>query len=207
MRIAVLVLALALITCCFVGTTFAKYTSSATGTSAATVAKWSVTANGTDVAKADTFTFNIIDYVNDDAAATTNADDANVVDELLAPGTGGAFAFALVNNSEVTATVTLTLSDADTNNNSIDIPVVYSADGNTWGDIASISKSVELAAGANETVNVYWKWCIDADEDDAPASQTDVNDTALGVLAADAANEEDRPTVTVTAVINAVQKD
>ena len=44
-------------TMCFVGGTFAKYTSSATGDDSATVAKWSFKVGGTDIATSDTFTF------------------------------------------------------------------------------------------------------------------------------------------------------
>lgn len=53
MRVAGLLLALVLVTSCFVGGTFAKYVTSGTGTDSARVAKFGVeiTANGTMFAK------------------------------------------------------------------------------------------------------------------------------------------------------------
>lgn len=79
MRAALLLLVLTLITSCFVGGTFAKYTTSETGSDIARVAKWGVkiTANGATFAK---------EY---DSSATTktvlSADESKVV----APGTKG----------------------------------------------------------------------------------------------------------------------
>ena len=68
MRAALLLLVLTLITSCFVGGTFAKYTTSATGSDTARVAKWGVKieANGatfTDTYKTDTTGVAIADSV------------------------------------------------------------------------------------------------------------------------------------------------
>ena len=52
-------------TMCFVGGTFAKYTSSATGTDTATVAKWSFKVGETDIATTDTFTFDLFKTIKD----------------------------------------------------------------------------------------------------------------------------------------------
>lgn len=85
MRAAVLMLALVLITSCFVGGTFAKYVTSGKGEDTARVAKFGVTvkASGTTFAK---------EYDKDDETATTitksvisSDDNVNVV----APGTSG----------------------------------------------------------------------------------------------------------------------
>lgn len=42
-------------TMCFVGGTFAKYTSSATGTDNANVAKWDIEVNNNNITTSDTF--------------------------------------------------------------------------------------------------------------------------------------------------------
>ena len=79
MRAALLLLVLTLVTSCFVGGTFAKYTTSAEGSDTARVAKWGVkiTANGATFAK---------EYDSGVATKTVlSADDSKVV----APGTKG----------------------------------------------------------------------------------------------------------------------
>lgn len=85
MRVAGLLLALVLVTSCFVCGTFAKYVTSGTGSDSARVAKFGVeiTANGTMFAK---------EYATDDgtveatiAKSVVSSDDKN----LVAPGTKG----------------------------------------------------------------------------------------------------------------------
>lgn len=62
MRIAAVVLMCTLVTACFASSTFAKYTSQATGSDIVTVAKWDVKVDGE--AFADNMTFNIFDTTN-----------------------------------------------------------------------------------------------------------------------------------------------
>ena len=211
MRVAVLMLALTLLTCCFVGSTFAKYTSEATGTAVATVAKWDIEVNDTDITVVgDTaFTFDILDTVaNSDTTATT--DDAHVVDDLLAPGTFGSFVLEVNNLSEVFAEYTIAFTAAYTNMpDGVDvIPVQFRKAGETtWNDsIAACNVTEdEIANGAEETVTIEWRWAFDADIDDtAHAEQNDLDDTALGVAAANGTN---RPTLTITADITVTQVD
>ena len=52
MRIAAVVLMCTLVTACFASSTFAKYTSEATNTDAATVALWKVSVNDDDISAA-----------------------------------------------------------------------------------------------------------------------------------------------------------
>lgn len=205
MRVAVLMLALTLLTCCFVGSTFAKYTSEATGTAAATVAKWDITVNGEDITVAgDTaFTFDILDTVaNSDATATT--DDGHVVDELLAPGTYGTFALVVNNDSEVYAEYDIVFSVAYTHmpDGVTVIPVQFRKSGDDeWHDSITDCNITndEIANGVEETVTIEWRWAFE----NGHALQTNVNDTALGV----AAKETNRPTLTITADITVDQVD
>lgn len=112
MRVAGLLLALVLVTSCFVGGTFAKYVTSGTGHDSARVAKFGVeiTATGTMFAK---------EYATDDEGVSgtitksvVSSDDS----KLVAPGTeGNMFSVALTGTPEVAVrvqyTATLTLND------------------------------------------------------------------------------------------------
>ena len=202
MRIAVLVLALALITCCFVGTTFAKYASEATGTSnTATVAKWSIDVNGDEIAVASTGSPATVDFdIFDTAWSTNGSSEDNVADGVVAPGTSGSFNFEVTNNSEVTAKYYVTFALVE---NAKNVPIEYSLNGTDgWTkDVATLSmtegNAVELefsdAPTADKTVSLYWRWAFVGD---------DTVDTDLGVLAQTAA-----PTVKISATVYAIQVD
>ena len=220
-RIVTVLLALCLITSSFVGGTFAKYTSTVTGSDTAVVAQWKIgytPNNGTEGAKVDIptvanseVTFDLFNTIKD-----TGADDANVKNatnaevatkQIIAPGTTGAFTFKITNESEVTASYTVTFSDDDTT-----IPLQYSIDGNNWED--SIADLTITGAVSYDNVNttdyddreathtVYWRWVFDNEllNADGHENQTNDTDTALGTAAT-------APEVTVTATINVEQVD
>ncbi len=181
MRVASLVLMCTIVTSCFVSSTFAKYTSSVSGTDSVTVAKWAIEVNDTDAVAKDTVTFDLFSTIMDSDAQTAETD---VASGKIAPGTSGAFDLKIENLSEVTATydVKFTFSGAS-------IPVQYSLDGSTWGDsLADVADDIE--AGGSTTVKVYWQWPFERN--------ADAEDTSIGVAAS---------TVTVTATITATQVD
>lgn len=112
MRVAGLLLALVLVTSCFVGGTFAKYVTSGTGHDSARVAKFGVkiTATGTMFAK---------EYATDDEGVSGTITESVVSSDdskLVAPGTkGNMFSMTLTGTPEVAVRVqyaaTLTLND------------------------------------------------------------------------------------------------
>ena len=161
-------------TMCFVGGTFAKYTSSGTGTDTATVAKWSFKVGETDIATTDTFTFDLFKTIKD-SDGINNETEMNPVDgSIIAPGTQGSFDLVLKNESQVTAQYAIDYTV--TNNN--DIPVKFSVDGGTtWtNDLADVaaSDSTKLAANSGTTtIKVQWKWDFNGSDDSF--------DTALGI--------------------------
>ena len=161
-------------TMCFVGGTFAKYTSSGTGTDSATVAKWSFKVGETDIATTDTFTFDLFKTIKD-SDGINNETEMNPVDgSIIAPGTQGSFDLVLKNASQVTAQYAIDYTV--TNNN--DIPVKFSVDGGTtWtDDLADVtaSDSNKLAANSGTTtIKVQWKWDFNGSDDSF--------DTALGI--------------------------
>lgn len=192
-KLVAAVVALSLVMVCMIGGTLAKYVSSTTGSSTATVAKWSIEVNDKEIAvsPAATVDFDLFDTINE--ADTTSAEE-HVTDGKIAPGTGGSFQLVVENLSEVDAKYTITLAETNAN----DVPVEYSLDKTTWtGDMTAINTAqqdvaVERETGSN-TVVVYWRWAFEGD---------DAADTALGIAARTAA-----PTVQIAATITATQID
>ena len=183
-------------TMCFVGGTFAKYTSSATGTDSATVAKWSFKVGETDIATTDTFTFDLFKTIKD-SDGINNETEMNPVDgSIIAPGTQGSFDLVLTNASQVTAQYAIDYTV--TNNN--DIPVKFSVDGGTtWtNDLADVAASDATKLAANSgttTINVQWRWRFEADN----VTEGDNADTTLG--------KDGTATLEVSAKVTATQVD
>ena len=107
MAFVLLVTVLAII---LVSGTYAKYTTSATGTDTAKVALWSIKINDEDIAKAETkeLTVDLFSTITN----TDGTDEKNVsaIDgSLIAPGTMGSFNLVSIENaSEVNATYSVT---------------------------------------------------------------------------------------------------
>lgn len=113
MRVAVLMLALTLITSCFVGGTFAKYTTSGEAADSARVAKWGIVIDATS---GDLFSNS---YVNEDddsltTVYSTDADNDGERDLVVAPGTSGTGSVvSILGASEVATKVTIDLQVND----------------------------------------------------------------------------------------------
>ena len=190
-RLVAVLAVVMMFTMCFVGGTFAKYTSSATGTDSATVAKWSFKVGETDIATTDTFTFDLFKTIKD-SDGIKNETEMNPVDgSIIAPGTQGSFDLVLTNASQVTAQYAIDYTVTNTGN----IPVQFSVDGgahwtNDLADVAA-SDSTKLAANSGTTtIKVQWKWDFNG---------SDTTDTDLGSAAT--------ATLTVTAAVTATQVD
>lgn len=190
-----LVVALAIVmmfTLCFVGGTFAKYTSTGTGSDSTNVAKWSFKVGGTDIATAtENFTFELFKDVKDSNGTNPETEIKLADGSIIAPGTSGSFALVLKNESEVTAQYAIDYTV--TNDNTI--PVKFSVDGgNTWtADLVDVvaDDATKLAVGSEKTITVQWMWDFNGN---------DTTDTALGILGHGA-------TLTVSAVVTATQVD
>ena len=204
MRIASVLLVAVLFTTCAISGTFAKYTSSATGSDTARVAKWSIEVEGTEigVAGGTTVAFDLFSTVNDTGNSATDEDVKTGTDEnIIAPGTAGSFELSIENNSEVNAKYTIELSETNTGN----IPLQYSVDGATWVDsidelTLSALTDVEIDMGSSSTNTIYWRWVFEGTTSGAHDGQTDETDTALGSAGTAA-------TVTITATITVTQVD
>ena len=177
MRVAALLLALTLITSCFVGGTFAKYTTSNSASDQARVAYWGFDAT-------ENITFDLFDV-------KTAGDTGVAADDLLAPGTERTINFEFINakkddrNPEVAYEIIVSTADSTAPSKELDDQIVWIYNGtnyDTWAEfIAAIEKeSVKCAPGtalpeflkAGKTNTVGWKWEFE--------DGSDVADTALG---------------------------
>ena len=211
LRAAVLMLALVLITSCFVGGTFAKYVTSGSGTDSARVAKFgvTVTASGDLFAK---------EYATDDQTVVgTIAKSVISTDKVVAPGTesNGDFVAATVTGTPEVAvrvsykldTATLQLENWKDGDGKFYCPLVFKVktpDGNTVisgmefqtaeamkaalvNAVAAYTKDyapgTDLSGKAAETLAISWEWPFETGaENDKPANN--VKDTFLGDEAA-----------------------
>ncbi len=211
LRAAVLMLALVLITSCFVGGTFAKYVTSKSGTDSARVAKFgvTVTANGDVFAK---------EYdTNDQAVVGTIAKSVISTDKVVAPGTtsnGDFVAATITGTPEVAVRVsykldatTLQLENWKDGDGQFYCPLVFKVktpDGNTVisgmefqtaeamkaalvNTVAAYTKDyapgTDLSGKAADTLAISWEWPFETGTDaDKPANN--VKDTFLGDEAA-----------------------
>ena len=189
-----LVLFVTILAIILVSGTYAKYTTSATGSDTATVAKWSIKLGDEDIAKSTekTFTIDLFSTItNTDGSEEKNVKKTDGT--LIAPGTMGSFTLAsLKNESEVNAkySVTYTLS------NESGVPLEFTTnkdDESSWkSDFTAVNVSNEaLATDATATTaTVYWRWAFTKD------TARDTSDTTLGTTT---------PTVTLTAKIDVEQ--
>ena len=211
LRAAVLMLALVLITSCFVGGTFAKYVTGGSGTDSARVAKFGVTvaANGDVFAK---------EYATDDEAVVgTIAKSVISTDKVVAPGTksNGAFVAATVTGTPEVAvrvsykldTATLQLENWKDGDGKFYCPLVFkvkTTNGNTVisgmdfqtadamkaalvNAVAAYTKDyapgTDLSGKETDTLTISWEWPFETGTDaDKPANN--VRDTFLGDEAA-----------------------
>lgn len=198
-RTAGLLLALVLVTSCFVGGTFAKYTTAGTGTDSARVAKFGVTitANGSTFAK---------EYTTDDTTVSgtiaNSVVSADADKKVVAPGTkGNMVSMALTGTPEVAVKVTYA-AEFELGDNWKDVDNKYycpleikiGADTIKGKDytsadifeneverfIAAYSKeyaaNTDLSTMGSDSLSVSWAWAFEGNDD--------VKDTYLGDQAA-----------------------
>lgn len=190
-KLIAILLLVAMISLVLLSGTYAKYTSTYSGSDTAVVASWKIT-NGNQVANIDLFGVSKIYDTKDVTDFTTGTVDADVRtgtdNGIIAPGTWGKFSYTVTNDSDVNAeyTVTYTVDEAG-------VPLKWSVDGNTWTDDLSNVSTTALAMDDSMTVTVYWKW------DFTDTDPRDANDTALGEAVTLA-----RPTVGISTIFTQV---
>lgn len=195
-KTAGILLVLVLMTSCFVGGTFAKYTTAAEGMDSARVAKFGVTitANGTSFAEK---------YATNDAeVAGTIANSVVSMDKVIAPGTQGNMAsMTLTGTPEVAVKVTYEAT-VDLSANWKDATGTYycpleikvgddTLKGTAFASAADFAAAVkakidayskqyaagtDLSAQGADSLQISWAWAFDGNDD--------VKDTYLGDQAA-----------------------
>lgn len=196
-------------TMCFVGGTFAKYTTSGTGTDSATVAKWGVSVTGT----ANTFAKV---YAKDDNQFTVADNTVISVGKVVAPGTSGSMAaFTITGQPEVAVRVTfngtLELGDKwkDVSGDyycPIEITVGDTTfKGTTYSSADEFESAVnakiatykndypagkDLSTIGGDAPTISWKWAFEGNDD--------VKDTYLGNQAAESNAATIKLSVTAT---------
>ena len=181
MRIASALLVAVLLTTCAISGTFAKYTTSFSGNSAARVAKWGFTDPGE-------VTFDLFkDTYNDGAIASQETDAQGNKVNVIAPGASGEFSITLmaaedVEKTEVAYEFKVTLeTSADTDSDLLD-KIVWTFNGEEDLTFADLKEKVEQYNGEYEPgeapdveeMNISWEWVFEVD------SATNDDDTKLG---------------------------
>lgn len=210
MRVGVALVALTLITSCFVGGTFAKYTTAGIGTDSARVAKFGVTVTANGNMFTDRYD------TADDSATVVAQGGAKVV----APGTKGNMAsMTLVGVPEVDVKVTYKATvelsnnwedaegnfyfplDISVNGQEVDLSgatdkkAVISAVADAINDYSTTYKAgTDLSVGT-KSLAISWKWDFEGNND--------VNDTYLG----DQANKGNAGRITIGVETTVTQVD
>ena len=226
LRAAVLMLALVLITSCFVGGTFAKYVTSGSGTDSARVAKFGVTltAHAGEMFKTT--------YTKTDTSFTLaeNTVVSSDMSKLVAPGTDGRMAeFGMTGKPEVAVRVSYEVKQFELTNWTTDgtdeyCPLVFTVNGTEYKigntgitNVAQLQTAVKNAINAYtkdyeanqdlsgktaDNLQIAWKWAF---EDTAVgAYQTDAKDTALGNRAANNVAEAGKIDFAVTMTVTQI---
>lgn len=178
----------ALVSLSLVSGTWAKYTSTVSGSDTAKVAKWAWTYNGTALTESPSaLTFDLLQTRKD---SNGTDEETDVKTGLIAPGTSGSFTLAFVNNSEVTANYAVSFV-VDENG----VPLEWSTDGSTWStDLANIAATQLAMEGGNKTETIHWRWAFEQADVDAG----DAVDKGLGFTA---------PEISVTVNVTFTQVD
>lgn len=183
--------------------TYAKYTSTFTGSDSARVAKWAFKigdiTNTSAAGAGTTFSFDLFKTINDtdgsketDVAAPNTTDTTNNISGLIAPGTQGSFDIKLQNLSEVTAMYGIKYKVTNTAGIPVEFCTVTAtetcADTSTaWkasiDEVVADKTNTNLAmnAGSDTTTTVKWRWAFERGADDTEKNAADVVDTTLGI--------------------------
>lgn len=186
MKMILITLLIAMIALVLVLGTYAKYTSSASGSDTARVAKWSFIVGGNDIVAENTFTFDLFKTIKDtDGKDETDVISANA-DRVIAPGTSGSFDLVLENKSETSAKYSVTYTVTNTES----IPVQFSVNGTDWKDniedlnISTNDTDTKLDANnGTKTITIQWRWAYENTKENATTEEkkaTDEKDMALG---------------------------
>lgn len=165
------VMLLAIIAFALVSGTYAKYTSSASGSATATIAKWDIKAGKTgeevSITGANpTVSFDLFDTILD---AETGEAETDVVANKIAPGTMGSFELSIKNDSEVNAEYTIQFAiDQE------DLPLEFRINDGDWTSDLTAIPTTTLNMNESDIAKVEWRWAYERTDGDGV-------DTGLGI--------------------------
>ena len=175
MRIASALLVAVLLTTCAISGTFAKYTTSFSGNSAARVAKWGFT-DPTNV------TFDLFADTYNNGAIASQGDD-----NVIAPGASGEFSITLVQaedaeKTEVAYAFNVDIIAEDGTDTDLLNKIVWTFNGTENMTFAQLQDAIDELDGeylpgqapAVTTIEISWEWLFHVDE------TADTSDTVLG---------------------------
>lgn len=215
-RVLVALLALTLVTSCFVGGTFAKYVTSDSGSDSARVAKFGVTVTADATMFGDAYKDTVETWAatDTDQSVTVRADTEGT--KVVAPGTNGALAGYTVEgtpevDTEVTYTADLDLGDNWVVDGAEYCPIVFNVNGTEIKFVDTVDNlelaveeaiidstkiyetNADLSVVGNDLA-VTWAWAYEGNDD--------AKDTALG----DAA-DGNAATIALTTSVTVTQID
>lgn len=178
--LTVVALLLVLLTLIAVSGTYAKYTTSVTGTAQAIVAKWAFKAEyGTNQAISDNFTINLVE---------ASTETKGIVDGKIQPGSSGTLTITIDNSeSDVAAKLNVTSSAITDGLNGTQFTVEDVTIEGTTDNV--------IEAGQTATAKVDWVWNYEVEE-----GTTDADDTLDGTNATEDAIDLIQLTITGTQV-------
>lgn len=228
LRIASVMLVLALITTCVISGTFAKYVTTGASSDSARVAKWGVEVTATSNTAFGSIYKSADGTINTSYTAGTDSVKSNG-DKVVAPGTNGSVAAVTITGTpevkcQVTYAATIALEGWEVSGAEY-CPIIFTVGGATYGtnDTNATNKSANVAAlitavqnaiaasgdvyeaGANLSTaaakpSISWEWPFETGADADAKAANNVKDTALGDAAAAA-------TISIDVVVTVAQVD
>lgn len=177
--VALIILVIALF---FIAGTYARYSSTGSGTGNVQVAKWAVKINDADITTTNTFTINFVEVANNNIVDGKIAPDGRLYADFEIDPTGSEvaldyeFALGQIKAGTEAAPDGIAVEKVCTVDGSTETPLTPT-DGKYTGTIALASQTAALSASEKVTVRVYIKW---TNSDEAARLTTD---TAAGIAA------------------------
>ncbi len=148
-KLFLVLVALTLLSCCFLGTTFARYTSGGTGKATTAVAKWDIDVKNNAQSDGTTVDFGKLSPSDDEFQAVTSADDSRK------NSTSKTLVATITNSGEVAATITVATGD-------VEITLKTATEYDEAGYVINASATAAEGDGASET---QVKACFSAEVD------------------------------------------
>ncbi len=182
-KILLLVVLLTLVSCCFLGSTFARYTSGGRGSATLTVAKWNVSITGAGTSEETALDFNKLSPAKEAYVDSTRTHSTAVVPVAT-----------IAYDLDVDATLTFTVGELTFKNNNAEVSygngydvddlkevfsiTFYSDNGTT--EISVVDGTFTKTLSGNGTYNIYAKVTWTSDTEGVTGDAADKRDTWIG---------------------------